>query len=60
MASRGQVAGAERRAKEREPERFCKFRDCLYRLATFEQKITGFCPNHEPERAKAPRREGGA
>ncbi len=53
MASRNQVAGAERKAKEREPAKFCRFRDCLYRLATFEQKISGWCPRHAPEVAKS-------
>jgi hypothetical protein len=52
MASRNQVAGAERRAKEREPEKFCRFKDCLWRLRTFAEKASGWCPRHEPAPVK--------
>jgi hypothetical protein len=49
MASRNQVAGAERRAKEREPARFCRFRGCLWRLRTFDEIAKGWCPRHAPQ-----------
>ncbi len=47
--TRGQVAGAERKAKEREPARFCRFKDCLWRLKTWAERDCGWCPRHEPQ-----------
>jgi hypothetical protein len=49
MANRGQVAGAERKAKEREPVRFCPFPHCLWRLRTFEEMAKGWCRRHAPQ-----------
>ncbi len=43
------MAGAERKAKEKQPQAFCKYRDCLWRLKTWHERTVGFCPRHEPQ-----------
>ncbi len=48
----GKPLSAERRAKIKTPEAFCKYRDCLWRLKTWDERTAGFCPCHQPQPSK--------